>query len=335
MKTPNRPDKRTNVIEMCPDDELLIRYVDKETTEEENQIVEAHLDQCRKCLEIFANLIRLEENPVTEEEIKAVKGTLKFTPEEQVKKIFSYYEELKESEPVPEPIPLPLPSPPVNKVPWKMLWPAAAVILLVALWVGGVNPLLTSIEASSQFAKAEELMHDSLRIYFEDVRLSGNYNISASGTLMSGEATEKETYQDRAESHIQKAIEKGATSPKAFQLLAEIYIAKGEFAKADSILQELRNSPGDLAPVLNNLGVSQFKQKHWQKAADYFQQATEADPGFPKALFNLALAEKHLGDTTQAISQLQKYMELETNEVGRSAAEHIIHELQTSGDDMP
>lgn len=330
MKTPNRPDKRTNIIEMCPDNELLIRYVDKESTEEENQIVEAHLDQCRKCLEIAANLIRLEENPVTEEDIKAVRGTLKFTPEEQVKKIFSYYEESKKSDPVPERIPLP-PTPPPVKVPWKMLWPAAAVILLLALFVGG-NQLLTSTEANSQFAKAEALMQDSLRIYFEDVRLSGNYNISASGTLM---GSERETYQERAESHIQKAIKNGATSSKVLQLLAEVYIAKGEFAKADSVLQELRETPGDLAPVLNNLGVSQFKQKHWQKAAGYFQQATETDPGFPKALFNLALAESQLGDTTQAISHLQTYLELETDEVGRNAAEHIIHELQTSGDDMP
>jgi predicted anti-sigma-YlaC factor YlaD len=92
MKTTKRPNNLNN-IEMCIDDELLIRYVEKETSEEENQIIEAHLDQCRNCLEIVANLIRLEQSPITEEEIKAVEGTLKFTPEEQVKKIFSYYEE--------------------------------------------------------------------------------------------------------------------------------------------------------------------------------------------------------------------------------------------------
>jgi tetratricopeptide (TPR) repeat protein len=211
-----------------------------------------------------------------------------------------------------------------------MLWPAAAVILLLALFMGG-NQLLTRIEANSQFAKAEELMKDSLRIYFEDVRLSGNYNYTASGTLMGT----RKTYKDRAESHLQNAIEHGATSQKVLELLAEIYIAKGEFAKADSVLQELRKTAGDLAPVLNNLGVSQFTQKHWQKASDYFHQARGADPGFLKALFNLALAESQLGDTTQAISHLQKYVELETDEVGRNAAQHIIHELQTSGDEMP
>ena len=74
----------------CIDNNLLVRYIEKDTTPEETKRIREHLDECEICFRMVASMIRNEHNPITDAEKEEVRKLLKLTPDEQVEKILSY-----------------------------------------------------------------------------------------------------------------------------------------------------------------------------------------------------------------------------------------------------
>ncbi len=327
--------------------DLLFRYIEHEATPLEIKTVEKHLNTCDICRETVAQMIRLEKNPITDEEMKQAVSLLKMSPEEQVAKIMKFVADDKsrdegETQTYPKPIPIPNGEKTEDttheqngKTIWKRYWPAAAVLLLVAIWFGS-QPLLTNMEIERDYKSAWASLQDSLTYnIFADAQFSTDYQFRTTDKMMSMDTIPELTFLDRAEIHLQNVLKNDPEHPEARQKLAEIYIEEKNFAKADSLLKEIQKTAGNSAEVLNNYGVFYFKQQKWQKAAEYFQQAIDTTPDFIKAIYSLGLAKIELGEKEEAVSAFTRYIEVEADEGRRSAAQRLIQEINQSGEDVP
>ena len=82
------------------------------------------------------------------------------------------------------------------------------------------------------------------------------------------------------------------------------------------------------ASLLNDIGVLFFNKKDWEKSAHYFQSAIDIDENLPDAYYNLALAKKNLNQFNDAISILNKYLEIEHDENWRIFALQLKDEIK-------
>ncbi len=120
-------------------------------------------------------------------------------------------------------------------------------------------------------------------------------------------------YQDA--NRAEEAIREFET---ALELLPGLYIARsnlalvkleqGEYAAAEVDLKEALNYNDTDPRVWTNLGISYGARNLHAQAEDAFRQATQADPTYLPAKFNLALAQKMQGNTADARQTLQELL---------------------------
>ena len=94
----------------------------------------------------------------------------------------------------------------------------------------------------------------------------------------------------------------------------EAGLAAGKLDEASAAYQDaLKATPG-YAPALNGLGSVLFKQKKAGEAIAQFRAATEADPTFKLAWFNLGYAARKSSDFPVAAQAYEKYTALDAND---------------------
>ncbi len=222
----------------------------------------------------------------------------------------------------------------------------AATVIVIAGSFWGIRYYQTGY----RIGKAVDLVQENYTVYMADTpRLSGwkkSYGSTGVGVIMSGEPDDTSmsgvmargdtatpsTYLEQATQLIHQALAKGEKSVTAGQLLAQILIIEKNYAAADSLLRQLHPRAAS-ATLLNDRGVFYFEQAKWDSAAHYFLAATKADSGLAEAFYNLALANDKLGEPAEAMSILDEYRKLETDEGWRNAAEEFHKRLKRSLDE--
>jgi len=339
-------------VEECPSDELLFRYFEGLASAKERRAVEKHLNACDTCFSVVASVATDSPGLPTEAELLEFEKAVPLHPEAQLAKIRRYLAAHGSAPEVDRGADTSTQSVVgraneflggllgrLKGFVFPVLQPgfARVVYAVLALFVvtGGSYWGVFFYRTSYRVIRAERLMKENYTVYIaEDPRLSGDYAPSGVGERMSGaRPSEKDRpYLTQAMTLTEKAIANGYESSKAKQLLAQIYIIQGQYAQADTILQQLAQESPPAASVFNDLGVLNCGKKNWETAARYFETAIQADPKINEARYNLALAKAEMGATAEAIAILNEYINLETIEGWKSAALRYKSKLQQGED---
>jgi tetratricopeptide (TPR) repeat protein len=87
------------------------------------------------------------------------------------------------------------------------------------------------------------------------------------------------------------------------------------------------------ARALNNLGLAKRKLGQTNEAIKAYKRAIEGDPSFALAYKNLGIALEQIGDKQGAVKAYQKYTELNPSAPDLKAIKESISKLMASGKD--
>ena len=126
-----------------------------------------------------------------------------------------------------------------------------------------------------------------------------------------------------------RAIEEQDCVADAYCNLGIIESQKGNTAKAfDRFTTSLKYDPRH-AVSHYNLGNLYFEVDEIRLAQIHYEMAAEVEPSFPNVYFNLALVQAINNDLAAAVSSLNKYQELVSEDEGRIAGE-LLDNLKKS-----
>jgi len=314
----------------CLTPETTYRYLEKELAEADRVKVEAHLDECSSCYESMISLLKNSVTPVSELEKNRIRELSETTPESQVTRVLSYvkagsvsaggfWRHVRQFLRFPETI----------GTAWRS--PAFAALALSALVVGTYQGI-RYYHISRPMAQAEEILQQNYRVYMKDTaRLSGGYHSSGVAALMS-QKEEKESelsYSNKALALTEEAASNGADPDKVREIEAQIYVIQHDYAKAESLYQQIHTPLKDSAALLNDQGVLCFSRGDWDKAQAYFEASLKANQQFKEAWYNLALVKTNERDTQGALTALERYLTIETDEGWRNAALELRKRLSS------
>jgi len=321
--------------ENCTSDALLLQFIEGATTTDETEKIQAHLNECAVCSHIVGSVYYNKTHPFTAAEQREAKKLVKRSPEEQAARLLNLPDTAVRSRlpHVVRPRYTPLrPSLLERLFPQTRLGQFAFAAIVILLMIGGQRGV-QYYRTDYQIQQAAALLQKEHRVYHQDVRLSGGYASSGIGTTMEpGEGTmggeeKEETYVDRAQAQVEKAMANGATSAKAQQLLAQILLIAQD-ARVDSLVRELEPRAKESPEIANDLGVYYYTRQNWSAAESYFALAQRGDPKLREASFNLALAKAKLGKKEEALALLREYLALETDEGWKRAALRVQSQIQ-------
>jgi tetratricopeptide (TPR) repeat protein len=110
---------------------------------------------------------------------------------------------------------------------------------------------------------------------------------------------------DLALNYAERAIDNGASSPRAYELMGRIQLHRKAPFEAIGWYERAAQLEND-ATVLANLGYAYILSSDWEKAKTTLEKASELDSTIPEPHNNLALVLTKLGDEKGALSQLLK-----------------------------
>ena len=133
----------------------------------------------------------------------------------------------------------------------------------------------------------------------------------------------------RAAEIYQKAIVEEDCVADAYCNLGIIESKQGRIAKAfDCFTNSLKHNPRHFEAHYN-LGNMCFEVNDFRLAQIHYELATEVDPTFPNAYFNLALVLSINNEFDAAISTLTRYQQMVSADEGRNADE-LLENLKKS-----
>jgi tetratricopeptide (TPR) repeat protein len=118
---------------------------------------------------------------------------------------------------------------------------------------------------------------------------------------------------DEAAVTLEKLIEIDPEDAGAYKELADLYIRLGESEKAQAIMEKATGLDAD-PDFLYNLGAERFNASDFEAAAGYFTDVIEIAPDYKDAYLRLAYTKLNMGDRDAAIANLEKYLELSTED---------------------
>jgi len=333
MTIKDNPDSSPVDYSECISDELMLRYLEQQTSGEETKRVLAHLNQCPVCFEIVASEMQAEIHPYTKEEIEAVDAIVNTDDDKLFKKVFSHLLQPRQITPAPV-----APGPAL----WQRFFGGARLrpafryslaAIALAIILIGAKLGYRYFHTNALLNKAETTLQKN----FKETRgatwmASDNgktFNFSGTAPMAGGE---KPAYLGEAEDKLGEAIRSGASSEKAWTILSEIYLIEYNDAALDSLVRHIDTGTIKSAALLNNLGIYASRNDDWQAAGAYFQRALSANPNLLVAKFNLAKAYIEIGKTKAAISLLQEYAQAESDRGRRREALDLIDNLQSFND---
>jgi predicted Zn-dependent protease len=111
-----------------------------------------------------------------------------------------------------------------------------------------------------------------------------------------------------AERAFQQAIRLNPNLAEAYEGAALCAAEQGRFEEARSLLRSALQLAPDRPSVLNLAGVLRERQQLPEEALAAYEKATEADPAFLPALFNLGRLQHGLGRSAEARENLERYL---------------------------
>jgi tetratricopeptide (TPR) repeat protein len=326
------PANNKKKTQACLTPERTYQYLEKELDEELRAQVEAHIDECSLCYEAMVSLLRNSLTPATDLEKNEIRKLTEITPEKQVSRVLAYvrteskarekaatgqgfWQQISRFFHFPENV----------SNAWRAPALAALALLLV---VAGTYQGIRFYRTSWPMVQAEQLLQQNYRIYMKDTaRLSGGYRSSGVAALMSADS--ESSYTEQALALTQEAARKGANPDQVRKIEAQIYVIQNDYPKAESAFEQIGEAERHSAGFLNDRGVVRFGQQDWERAQQFFEASLKADPRFKEAWYNLALVQEKRQDAGGALSALEHYLALETDEGWRNAALEFKKRLQS------
>ncbi|MGH9803361.1 MAG: tetratricopeptide repeat protein, partial [Blastocatellia bacterium] len=124
-------------------------------------------------------------------------------------------------------------------------------------------------------------------------------------------------------------------TPRAKHALGRLHLLKEEFDKAEKLLKEViaeepKNAQAhvDLASVYYERGVRAESVQSFFQAAEHLKTATEISPKLAEAWFNLALCHEQMKLTSQAITDWERYLALDSASPWANEARDHLQKLR-------
>ncbi len=325
------PANNAERTEDCLTPELTYRYLENDIDEKLRAQVETHLDECPSCYEAMVSLLNNSLTPATELEKNEIRKLTEMTPEKQVSRVLSYVraqskarQEGATDEGFWRQISRLFRFPGTASSLWRS--PALATLALLLLALGSYKGI-RFYQTSWPMAQAERLLQQNYRVYMKDTaRLSGGYRSSGVAALMAGGS--EGSYAEQALALTQEAARKGANPDRVRKIEAQVYVIQNDYGKAESAYEQMGGAERHSAAFWNDRGVVRFGQQDWERAQQYFEASLRGDEQFKEAWYNLALVKEKRHDRRGALSALERYLTLETDEGWRNAALEFKKRLQ-------
>ncbi len=327
------PAAKDRISPSCPTEVELLQYLEGTLAKAGARRVQNHFHECTDCFDLLIAAFQNQAHPATEEELAQAEKLITVTPEQKVVRILELAKKIYPARSAPEMtesflqriVSLFQKRDASEKIIFSWARVAAFATILFALFAGG-RQAWQYVQTDLQVRRAEDLLNRQHRIFIKDARLSGDYGSSGISVLMGEE--DEQNYLQQAQARLEKALAQGEQSPKARQLLAQIFIIAQQYPAADSILHTIDSAALHSAALLNDRGVYYFQRQDWASAEKYFSEAIQADPKFGEARYNLALVKMQLGAKDEANAILDEYVQIEPDENWQNAARGLQDELR-------
>lgn len=202
---------------------------------------------------------------------------------------------------------------------------AIAAVLIIAPSIYFIN---NQYKTTYKKYTVQNVLKENYRIYMaEQPRISGGYHSTGISQLMAGEDDSLE-YLDNAEKITDEILDYELTNYHALHLQAQIMIIRGQYTKADSVLNVALNQESKSPEMLNDLGVVYFGKEEWQKARTFFKLSIKQDLTFSEAYYNLALTELNLGNIIEAKAAVNLFLIYEKNQGWKNAGLNMLNTME-------
>ncbi|MDQ7051363.1 MAG: tetratricopeptide repeat protein [candidate division KSB1 bacterium] len=291
------------------DEDVLIRFFNRELDESAVNQVFRHLNRCDLCRHtaiLYFHQIQTEENL------------------DDILKEFEDHPSLNASHILDRLFPPPKPdkakrtrNPLVKICHWLfspdagLRWAAAlaTIVLIVVIW--GI-PAYKHGKSTSLLNQSRLLMTEKLAISDrEALRPSGGFEYAEFG-ITRGASSESEAPWVVS---LKKAIELNPRNAEAYQLLGAYYLCfKSNPEQAEMFYTKALSIDSTLASVYNDLGVLQWKRSECKSAIPFFKKALKYQPDLKEALYNLAMVYQHFPEFRQeALATWEAYLKLDSD----------------------
>ena len=129
---------------------------------------------------------------------------------------------------------------------------------------------------------------------------------------------------DRAVDSYQKLSEKQPNSAEAFTLIGNAYVNAKNMEKAMEWYQKIPFEAINDTTTLFNIGVNLFNNNKNDLALNYFKKAVEIDAEFAPGYYQLGMTYTALNQIPEALTALQKFMELAPDSPDFTTAKAIV-----------
>lgn len=137
-------------------------------------------------------------------------------------------------------------------------------------------------------------------LYLEPSNTQAKYNLALALQELGNFEEASQVYED--------IISAGVDSASVAINLANIYIQKGSYERARSLLNAASGSEAAGLELLNTLGLLYMSEGHYQDAVGYFQKALSYSPVSASVTVNLCRCMAKAGNTNEALSLLRQFI---------------------------
>lgn len=213
----------------------------------------------------------------------------------------------------------------------SLIW-AGAAILLLALAIPGYRYWQSNQPVERAMSSMRQAWNRNRPI---ETRVTGNFPyLPYAVTRGSGDkATVNQAQLLAATADLAREVAERPT-PKAKHALGRLHLLKQEFDEAEKLLKEVvseepKNAAAhvDLASVYYELGVAEQSLPFFFKSAEHLKTAIGISPKLAEAWFNLALCHEQMKLTSQAISDWERYLELDSTSSWAGEAREKLKKL--------
>jgi tetratricopeptide (TPR) repeat protein len=306
----------------CPPPELIDRFISNSLPKRQQREVEKHLAICDACRRQLIAVFQASFAPVSEEEKKLLEALPPFEISAHVNAI----KKLMPKKPGvldvirqwPGRLELPVPA-------FGIPRPALALALVLAMGLIGKWWAWPAYQYYFLVSQSESQLEEQYKIYYRDMPRPSLGYLSSEIAEPMGPEEEKQTI----DALLKKALHYKPNSETARLRLAQYFLFQKMEGSADSLLKLLEAASPPNAAVLNDRGIWLFNRKEFGLAAAAFQRAFDLNPRLDETLYNLAIAQTQLGDTTGARTSWKKYIGLKNIKAEwRNAARTQLQELE-------
>lgn len=143
-----------------------------------------------------------------------------------------------------------------------------------------------------------------------------------------GRAWRLKKQYDNALAAYQRILDADASNEKAKVEIGMTHLERGDLEAAETTLTAAAESTGASREVFYSLAEVKFARGTPEDAVAWYRKATDADPGWVKPYFKLALVAINRDDSVEAIVFLEKVIEVDPASSEAAQARSLLEQLR-------